>query len=104
MIIRTAERLGQNVLVCAVLISEDAVFGDAAIGEILGLTPRVAAVARLLALRQTNREIAAELRISENTARRYTELALKQLGLKTRFEVRSHLRTAAAAFMASGSR
>ena len=47
----------------------------------LGLTPRQAEVAVLLAERRTNREIAAALAISVHTARHHVEAVLERLGV-----------------------
>jgi len=51
------------------------------------LTPREAEVARLLAVGKSNAEIAAELLISEHTARRHTEQVLLKLGVRSRAAV-----------------
>lgn len=56
-----------------------------------GLTPREAEVARLLARRRTNREIADELCISPYTARRHTERVLLKLSVDRRTEVEAVL-------------
>lgn len=55
------------------------------------LTPREAEVARLLARRRTNREIADGLCISPYTARRHTEQVLQKLSVDRRTEVESVL-------------
>lgn len=52
-----------------------------------GLTRRQAEVARLLASRKTNEEVAAALGISVHTARRHTEAVLSKLGLRSRRHV-----------------
>ena len=51
------------------------------------LTPRQAEVALLLAKGLTDKQIAADLGVSFNTARRHTEHTLKKLGLSTRAHV-----------------
>jgi DNA-binding CsgD family transcriptional regulator len=51
------------------------------------LTPTQARVAALLADRLTNAEIASELRVRPNTARRHTEAVLLRLGVNSRFKV-----------------
>jgi DNA-binding NarL/FixJ family response regulator len=51
------------------------------------LTPTQARVATLLADRLTNAEIALELRVMPNTARRHTEAVLLRLGVNSRFKV-----------------
>lgn len=60
------------------------------------LTRREAEVALLLAKRRTNREIARDLGVKHFTARRHTEKVLMKLGLRSRTEVESVLRTRAA--------
>lgn len=51
------------------------------------LTPTQARVATLLADRLTNAEIASQLRVRPNTARRHTEAVLWRLGVSSRFQV-----------------
>jgi DNA-binding CsgD family transcriptional regulator len=63
--------------------------------ERFGLTPREIEVARLLAERRTNREIAAALGISPHTAERHTERVLAKLGVASRTDVRARLAAAA---------
>jgi DNA-binding NarL/FixJ family response regulator len=55
------------------------------------LTPTQARVATLLADRLTNAEIALELRVRPNTARRHTEAVLLRLGVNSRFKVNTTL-------------
>ena len=55
--------------------------------ERLGLTPREAEVAGLLARRLTSREIADRLSISPHTVRRHTERVLAKLGVRSRRDV-----------------
>lgn len=57
-----------------------------------GLTPREAAVARLLAEGLRNRGIAQRLTMSEFTARRHTEQILRKLGVESRAQVGAALR------------
>lgn len=64
--------------------------------ERLGLTPRQAEVALLLAERRTNREIAAALCISPHTVRHHTEGVLRALGLSDRRDVAAAVRGAQA--------
>ncbi len=64
------------------------------------LTPTQARVATLLADRLTNAEIASELRVRPNTARRHTEAVLWRLGVSSRFQVFGTL----AGFFAEASR
>ena len=54
------------------------------------LTPRETQVARLLACRATNAEIAASLGSSGHTARNHTRRILEKLGLTSKTEVREH--------------
>lgn len=52
-----------------------------------GLTPRQAQVALLMAERRTAKEIARELEIRPNTARRHSAMVLRKLGIHERNEV-----------------
>lgn len=52
-----------------------------------GLTPREAQVARRLAVRRTNAEIAEELHVSGHTVRRHTEQVLRKLRVASRRDV-----------------
>lgn len=56
-----------------------------------GLTRRQAEVALLLAWRLTSKEIARELNVRPNTARRHVQAVLRQLGLHSRRDVRTTL-------------
>lgn len=51
------------------------------------LTPREAEVALALAVRRTNEEIAAELDVSEHTARHHTQHVLRKLRITSRRDV-----------------
>ncbi|MGZ8467977.1 MAG: response regulator transcription factor [Gemmatirosa sp.] len=53
----------------------------------LGLTAREAEVARLLARRLSNAELAAALGVSQHTARHHTERVMQKLGVRRRSEV-----------------
>lgn len=55
--------------------------------ERFGLTPREAQVARRLAVRRTNAEIAGELHLSEHTVRRHTERILRKMSINSRRDV-----------------
>ena len=55
------------------------------------LTRREQQVARLLAHRASNQEIAAALGISPHTARHHTERVLSKLGVQSRSDVRARL-------------
>lgn len=59
--------------------------------ERFGLTDRQAEVARLLARRLSNREIADALSISPHTARHHTEMVMRRLGISSRRKVRRRL-------------
>ena len=59
---------------------------------VFGLTTMQARVAILLADRNSNREIAAALCVTEHTARRHTEKVLDKLRIHSRTEVRDVLR------------
>lgn len=60
---------------------------DRVMREKYTLTAREAEVARLLARRLSSREIAAELFISVNTARRHSERVLQKMGVNRRSDV-----------------
>lgn len=60
-----------------------------------GFTASETRVARLLASRLSNREIAWELDVTEHTARRHTEKVLQKLGVRRRTEVERALATTA---------
>jgi DNA-binding CsgD family transcriptional regulator len=62
-----------------------------AMREQLGLTPRQAAVAQLMADGRTYREVASVLEIRPNTARRHWEQVLHRLGVHSRHDVRDAL-------------
>jgi DNA-binding CsgD family transcriptional regulator len=61
--------------------------GADAVPAALGLTPREAEVAVLLARRARDPEIAAALGVSVHTARHHTEKVLRKLGLRRRTDV-----------------
>jgi DNA-binding CsgD family transcriptional regulator len=56
-----------------------------------GFTPAEARVALLLAARKSNREIAAELSVTQHTARRHTEKVMLKLAVHRRTDVQSAL-------------
>lgn len=56
-----------------------------------GLTQRQRQIARLLANRATNAEIAGALGISVHTARHHSQNVLEKLGISSRSEVRARL-------------
>jgi DNA-binding NarL/FixJ family response regulator len=56
-----------------------------------GLTPREMQVARLLACRATNAEVASALCISDHTARNHSRRVLEKLGITSKVKVREHL-------------
>ena len=55
--------------------------------RLLPLTMRQKQVLRLVARAQTNKEIAANLRISRATVKRHVEIILRRLKLKNRIQV-----------------
>ncbi len=55
--------------------------------RLLPLTARQKQVLRLVARAQTNKEIAANLKISRATVKRHMEIILRRLGLKNRIQV-----------------
>ena len=65
------------------LASDREVAADLTLGR-LGLTRREAQVARLLARRATNREIADELDVSPHTVRHHIESIFRKLGIQSR--------------------
>ncbi len=69
-------------LIVAVEVPVPASRAEVAAG--LGLTPRQAEVALLLAERRTNKEIAAALGVSTHTARHHVEAVLAALGVRRR--------------------
>jgi DNA-binding CsgD family transcriptional regulator/PAS domain-containing protein len=72
--------------------AERALPEPAALPESLGLTRREAEVARLLAERLSNAEVAAALGVSAHTARHHTERVMQKLGVTSRAEVAARLR------------
>lgn len=68
---------------------------DEELRRVHGLTPKEARVARLLAARRSNEEIACELFISPHTARHHTESVLQKLGVRSRGQVHAALLAAA---------
>jgi len=64
---------------------------DEATRDRIGLSPRQAQVAELMAEGLTYRDIAERLEIEPNTARRHSEHVLQRLGIHTRGEVRGAL-------------
>ncbi|MGZ8379264.1 MAG: response regulator transcription factor, partial [Gemmatirosa sp.] len=58
-----------------------------ALGPLAALTPREAEVARLLARRATNTEVATALGVSPHTARHHAQRVLEKLGLRSRREL-----------------
>ncbi|GLC23591.1 helix-turn-helix transcriptional regulator [Roseisolibacter agri] len=74
--------------------AERALPDAAALPESLGLTRREAEVARLLAQRLSNAEVAAALSVSAHTARHHTERVMHKLGVSSRAEIATRLRGA----------
>lgn len=70
----------------------DAQLDDETLGQKYGLTPRQAAVARLLTQGLSNEEVADQLGISRFTARNHTEQVLAKIGAPTRARVGAILR------------
>jgi DNA-binding NarL/FixJ family response regulator len=84
------ERIGW-VVVLMQESGEDALCDDV-LKSCYGLTSRQIEVARLLAERQSNKEIAALLDVTVYTAGRHTENVLRKLGVASRRDVRDKLR------------
>jgi DNA-binding CsgD family transcriptional regulator len=72
-------------------LSQDREMAPAPSLATLGLTRREAQVARLLARRATNREIAEQLAMSPHTVRHHTENIFAKLGVHSRRDVRVQL-------------
>jgi DNA-binding CsgD family transcriptional regulator len=70
----------------------DTLLDDDTLGQKYGLTPRQAAVARLLTQGLSNEEVADQLGISRFTARNHTEQVLAKIGAPTRARVGAILR------------
>lgn len=70
----------------------DTLLDDETLGQKYGLTPRQAAVARLLTQGLSNEEVADQLGISRFTARNHTEQVLAKIGAPTRARVGAILR------------
>lgn len=70
----------------------DVLLDDETLGAKYGLTPRQAAVARLLTQGLSNEEVADQLGISRFTARNHTEQVLAKIGAPTRARVGAILR------------
>ncbi len=58
-----------------------------------GFTASESRVARLLAARRSNREIARDMHVTEHTARRHTEKVLQKLGVRCRTDVERGMST-----------
>ena len=69
----------------------ESVLCDERLKSCFGLTRREIQVARLLAERQSNREIADLLDVTIYTAGRHTERVMRKLGVASRRDVRSKL-------------
>lgn len=85
------------VVVVVVFTSAEQRFpGRGVLHDRFGLTERESEVARLLASRKTNKEIARLLSITPHTSWRHTEHVLQKLGISSRRDVRSVLHGVAA--------
>ncbi|MBC8089557.1 MAG: response regulator [Phycisphaerae bacterium] len=73
-------------------IEPDVSLDDETLAQRYGLTPRQAAVARLLTQGLSNEEVADQLGISRFTARNHTEQVLAKIGAPTRARVGAILR------------
>lgn len=90
--LRSAYIGGRPVLVVSLAAPPQELLSDAELASILSMSPRQTAVARLLAQRRTNPEIAAELKITESTVRRHAEHVFLRLGVHTRRDVDPQIR------------
>jgi DNA-binding CsgD family transcriptional regulator len=77
--------------IVVVVVERHALPEDEDLRRRFGLTPRESEVARLLADRLSNEEIARRLGISLNTARSHCESVLRKLAIHTRNGVRTAL-------------
>jgi DNA-binding CsgD family transcriptional regulator len=77
--------------IMVVVVERHGLPGDNDLRRRFRLTPRESEVARLLADRLSNEEIARRLGISVNTARSHCERVLQKLGIHTRNRVRNAL-------------
>lgn len=98
---RLVDGAGFEVAAAVVLVPEGALVFVRAVrlgrdgeefAEAYGLTTAERAIARLLAKRLTNKEIAAELGVSPHTVKHHVERILHKLGISSRKEVRGVLR------------
>lgn len=87
-ILEKAPQLGW---ILVLIQDEQKIPSDEVLKNRFGLTRRERQVARLLASRYSNREIAEELDVTIYTAGRHTERVLRKLGLSTRKDVRRRL-------------
>ncbi|CAN5622386.1 hypothetical protein BH23GEM10_BH23GEM10_08540 [soil metagenome] len=78
---------GRNVMLVTLAVPPHELLTDGELGKLLGLSPRLTAVARLIASHRSNREIADALGITDATARTHTSRVFDRLGLSDRREV-----------------
>lgn len=84
-------RRGLSPQVMVVVVERQGLPSDENLHRRFGLTSRQAEVARLLADRLSNEEVARRLGITVNTARTHCERVLGKLGVRTRAHVRAAL-------------
>jgi len=82
---------GPQPQVVVIVVERGSLPGNAELRRRFGLTPRESEVARLLADRSSNEEIAGKLGISVHTVRRHCERVLSKLAINTRNRVRTTL-------------
>lgn len=80
---------GNPVLLCLLTVDGSVALSEQELARCFSLTAAQARVARLLAMRRTNREICEALGVTAHTARRHTEAVMLRLGISQRFEVES---------------
>ena len=83
----TREYFGAPMVLTCVFIDREASLKQHSTVEAIGLTPTQMSVARLIARRLKNGEIAEELGISPHTVRRHTEAIFQRLDVTSRTEV-----------------
>jgi DNA-binding CsgD family transcriptional regulator len=91
-VFRSADIGGHQVLVVSLAAPLQDLISESELGQILRMSPRKTTVARLLARRRTNPEIADELNISQSTVRRHAEYVFLRLGVNSRRDVDEAIR------------
>jgi DNA-binding CsgD family transcriptional regulator len=98
------QRRGLRAQVMVVVVERWGLPSDENLRRRFGLTSRQSEVARLLAERLSNEEMAQRLGITVNTARTHCERVLGKLGVRTRNHVRAALLDPSHATVGNGAR